>query len=183
MHHKRKAIFLAAIFSIAILGDVAAQCSKTWVRKKCVPKITPFIHNGQMNTTPLKEGGRMETTLTFYSGQDYRILVCAEETLENVFSAKGKWKTIILFQLQYGPASLSQPFNQNLFVKNRFLGIQANTSPLSYAELDNSSDLKCSEPIQFAEDMLKLRYISNIKVFGGCCGTDNRHMEQLAIRL
>lgn len=79
--------------------------------------------------------------------------------------------------------ALSQPFNQNLLVKNRFLGIQANTSPLSYSELDNSSDLKCSEPIQFAEDMLKLRYISNIKIFGGCCGTDNRHMEQIAIRL
>jgi hypothetical protein len=84
MRLKRKALFLAAIFSVAILGDVAAQCSKTWVRKKCVPKISPFIHNGQMNTTPLKEGGKMETTLTFYSGQDYRILVCSEETLENV---------------------------------------------------------------------------------------------------
>lgn len=26
----------------------------------------------------------MESTLTFYSGQDYRILICTEETLENV---------------------------------------------------------------------------------------------------
>ena len=38
-----------------------------------------------MNTTQLKEGGTTETSLTFYSGQDYRILVCAEETLENVY--------------------------------------------------------------------------------------------------
>lgn len=79
--------------------------------------------------------------------------------------------------------ALSQTFNQNSLVKNRFLGIQANTSPLSYAELDNSSDLKCSEPIQFAEDMVKLRDVHNIKIFGGCCGTDNRHMEQIAMRL
>jgi hypothetical protein len=84
MRLKRKAILFATVFSFAILGDVAAQCSKTWVRKKCVPKIAPFIHNGQMNTNTMKEGGKMETTLTFYSGQDYRILVCAEETLENV---------------------------------------------------------------------------------------------------
>jgi hypothetical protein len=81
---KRRAVLLATAFSLAIAGDVAAQCSKTWVRKKCVPKIAPFIHNGQMNTLTLKEGGKMETTLTFYSGQDYRILICAEETLENV---------------------------------------------------------------------------------------------------
>lgn len=84
MRLMRCAIFFALLLSVAIIGDVAAQCSKTWVRKQCVPKISPFIHNGQMNTTPLKEGGKMETTLTFYSGQDYRILVCAEETLENV---------------------------------------------------------------------------------------------------
>lgn len=79
--------------------------------------------------------------------------------------------------------ALSQPFNQNHRVLNRFLGIQANTSPLSYAELDGSKDLKCSEPEAFARDMMKLREISKIKIFGGCCGTDNRHMEQVARRL
>ena len=84
MRLKQKAILLATVFSLAIAGDIIAQCSKTWVRKKCIPKISPFIHNGQMNTVTLKEGGKTETTLTFYSGQDYRILVCAEETLENV---------------------------------------------------------------------------------------------------
>ncbi len=84
MRIHKKAILLVSIFSFAILGDVTAQCSKTWVRKKCIPKISPFIHNGQMNTTQLKEGGKMQTTLTFYSGQDYRILICSEETLENI---------------------------------------------------------------------------------------------------
>lgn len=79
--------------------------------------------------------------------------------------------------------ALLQPFNQTHIVFNRFLGIQGNTSPLSYAELDGSLDLRCSDPAQFAVEMLKLREISNIKIFGGCCGTDNRHMEQIAIRL
>ena len=76
--------------------------------------------------------------------------------------------------------ALSQPFNRNEMVKNRFLGIQANTSPLSYTELDQSIELQCSEPEEFAQDMLKLRSIVNLKIFGGCCGTDNTHMEQLA---
>lgn len=79
-----KAILLAAVFSLAICGDVVSQCSKTWVRKKCVPKVSPFIHNGQMNSSVLKEGEKTESVMTFYSGQDYRILVCAEETLEEV---------------------------------------------------------------------------------------------------
>lgn len=79
--------------------------------------------------------------------------------------------------------ALSQPFNRNEIVKSRFLGIQANTSPLSYAELDGSPDLISSEPEEFAEEMIKLRSISNMKLFGGCCGTDHRHMEQVALRL
>ncbi|EXG83897.1 homocysteine S-methyltransferase [Clostridium sp. ASBs410] len=79
--------------------------------------------------------------------------------------------------------ALSQPFNQNALVHSRFRGIQANTSPLSYAELDGSLDLKCSDPVQFAEEMMKLRRISSMNIFGGCCGTDGRHMEQVARRL
>lgn len=79
--------------------------------------------------------------------------------------------------------ALMRSFNRNDAVRERFLGIQANTSPLSYAELDGSADLKCSEPEEFAEEMLKLRCIHPIKIWGGCCGTDNRHMECLAKRL
>lgn len=63
---------------------VHAQCSKAWVRKKCIPKITPFIHNGQMNSTMLREGQSADLSLTVYSGQDYRILICHDEVLENV---------------------------------------------------------------------------------------------------
>jgi len=79
--------------------------------------------------------------------------------------------------------ALSKPFNQSDLVQKRFWGIQANTSPLSYEELDGSIDLKCSDPEPFAVEMLSLRNISEIKIFGGCCGTDNRHMEQVARRL
>lgn len=76
--------------------------------------------------------------------------------------------------------ALAQPFNDVQIVKDRFLGIQANTSPLSYAELDHSSDLKSSPPAEFARDMMRLHTISNLTIFGGCCGTDHTHMEELA---
>ncbi len=79
--------------------------------------------------------------------------------------------------------ALAHPFNSSSTVKERFRGIQANTSPLSFAELDGSVDLKCSEPDEFAEEMIKLVNIGNIQIWGGCCGTDNRHMECVAQRL
>ena len=79
--------------------------------------------------------------------------------------------------------ALSQPFNQMEIVRNRFRGIQANTSPLSYAELDGAKDLKSSAPEDFAEEMIWLNKVSSFQIWGGCCGTDNRHIECLARKL
>jgi len=79
--------------------------------------------------------------------------------------------------------ALSRDFNNVTIVKERFKGIQANTSPLSYAELDSAVDLHCSEPKGFAEDMMRLSQVGNFQIWGGCCGTDNRHMECIAQEL
>lgn len=79
--------------------------------------------------------------------------------------------------------ALKQSFNRNDIVYKRFLGIQANTSPLPYDELDHAKDLKTSDPTVLAEEMLKLREHNHIKIFGGCCGTDGRHMEEIARRM
>ena len=79
--------------------------------------------------------------------------------------------------------ALSQPFNRNEIVRQRFLGIQANTSMLSYEELDHSKDIKSTDPIQFAENMLQLVKEKQLKIIGGCCGTDHRHMEAIAQQL
>lgn len=79
--------------------------------------------------------------------------------------------------------ALSQPFNQIPLVRDRFRGIQANTSPLSYAELDRSLELQCSEPDALADEMTRLTEVADIKIWGGCCGTDDRHMECLARKL
>ena len=79
--------------------------------------------------------------------------------------------------------ALSCSFNNTKMVKERFRGIQANTSPLSYAELDGAVDLHSSEPGEFAEEMLKLADMGRFQIWGGCCGTDNRHMECVAQKL
>ena len=79
--------------------------------------------------------------------------------------------------------AMSQSFNNTELVKERFRGIQANTSPLSYAELDGSKDLKCSEPEEFSDAMVRLLEIGAFKIWGGCCGTDGRHMESVARKL
>lgn len=79
--------------------------------------------------------------------------------------------------------ALCQPVNRTALVRARFRGIQANTSALSYAELDGAADLKTSPPEELAGEMARLRDEHGFVLFGGCCGTDQRHIEALARRL
>lgn len=77
-------------------------------------------------------------------------------------------------------SALLKDFNRTDLIRNRFKGIQANTSALSPEELDNREDLKSSDPDSLAKDMRKLCEDFNINVLGGCCGTDHKHIKEIA---
>ncbi len=64
----------------------------------------------------------------------------------------------------------------------RVLGLQANTSSRSPEELDGASRLECEDPELFATRMMHLRLEFGVRVMGGCCGTDARHIFALARR-
>ncbi len=67
--------------------------------------------------------------------------------------------------------------------RRRLIGLQGNTSSLSPEELDGRPDLDTSDPESFAEAMVSLRDEFGLRVLGGCCGTDEGHLEALARRL
>jgi hypothetical protein len=74
-----------AIVAMAIVFPfiVNAQC-KGFTKKECMPSLKPYVYNGQLNSAVLNEGDVAELLLTFYSGQDYRIFVCAQDMLGNI---------------------------------------------------------------------------------------------------
>ena len=76
--------------------------------------------------------------------------------------------------------ALRQPFNDTDRVRQRFLGIQANTSPLSFSQLDGAAKLLTSSPAALAADMRRLRTQHGLTIFGGCCGTDGGHLARIA---
>ena len=76
-------IILVGAVALLPFADTNAQC-KGFVKKQ-IPKLAPFIHNGQINSSVLLSGDHAELTLTFYSGQTYRIMVGSQETLGDVF--------------------------------------------------------------------------------------------------
>src|SRR3972149_6170821 len=77
-----KNIFIGALAFFTSVHSFS-QC-KGFVKKQ-IPKLAPFIHNGQINSSILLSGDHAELTLTFYSGQTYRIMVSGQETLGDVF--------------------------------------------------------------------------------------------------
>lgn len=79
--------------------------------------------------------------------------------------------------------ALLQPGNRTEEVRRRFRGIQANASPLGPEELDGTDGVRTSPPEEWAEEMLALRGLMDVKVWGGCCGTDGRHLGALARKL
>lgn len=63
----------------------------------------------------------------------------------------------------------------------RIWGVRANASRRSHAELDGASDLDAGDPAELAAQYAELLgLLPNLRVFGGCCGTDHRHVGEIA---
>ena len=59
----------------------------------------------------------------------------------------------------------------------RIGGIRANASKMSHDELDAAPELDAGDPEELAEDYRGLmRLLPGLRVLGGCCGTDHRHV-------
>lgn len=64
----------------------------------------------------------------------------------------------------------------------RIGGIRANASRMSHAELDEAPELDAGDPSELGEEYAALvRSVPSLSVLGGCCGTDERHIEQVAV--
>ena len=63
----------------------------------------------------------------------------------------------------------------------RVRGLRANASRRSHAELDESEELDDGDPVELAADYVRLRSrFPTLNVVGGCCGTDERHIDAVA---
>jgi len=64
----------------------------------------------------------------------------------------------------------------------RLGGIRANASTMSHAQLNDASELDAGDPVALGEQYRTLQaHLGNLSVLGGCCGTDTRHIEQVAL--
>ncbi len=63
----------------------------------------------------------------------------------------------------------------------RIRGIRCNAFRKSHAELDQSEPLDDGDPIEFGDQYRAIKAkMPWLNIFGGCCGSDLRHVTQIA---
>ena len=64
----------------------------------------------------------------------------------------------------------------------RILGLRANASRKSHAELNDSTELDIGDPAELGTDYAALKRgpLPRLGIVGGCCGTDHRHVQRIA---
>ena len=78
-----KNLSLLFLLSVLIPIGINGQC-RGFTKKTGRPLVEPYIHNGQMNSAVLFPGDSADIMLTFYSEQQYRLVICAEDQLGDV---------------------------------------------------------------------------------------------------
>jgi S-methylmethionine-dependent homocysteine/selenocysteine methylase len=68
--------------------------------------------------------------------------------------------------------------------RERIRGVRANASTMSHAELDEATELDEGDPADFGARHAALgERLPHLTVFGGCCGTDHRHVGEISAAL
>jgi len=79
------------------------------------------------------------------------------------------------------PSHFDSVLDPNAQWTTRVRAIRANGSRKSHAELDDATELDSDDPIAFGREYADLRTrFPQLTILGGCCGTDLRHIEQIA---
>ena len=59
--------------------------------------------------------------------------------------------------------------------------MRANASHRSHAELDAATELDMGDPVELGRHYAELvSRMPQLNILGGCCGTDDRHVEAIA---
>ena len=83
----------------------------------------------------------------------------------------------------FAGAALMHKTNSSSIVRQRMIGLFANTAAMSPEDLNNNTNLVEEDPEEFGRSVAELGRNPGLKILGGCCGTDDRHIRALASRL
>jgi S-methylmethionine-dependent homocysteine/selenocysteine methylase len=101
--------------------------------------------------------------------------------IEQVDAATSRYPSYYMINCAH-PTHFEQVLTETEPWTQRVRGLRANASRKSHAELNDSSELDIGDPVELGLGHARLkRRLSQLNVMGGCCGTDHRHVEQIAV--
>lgn len=105
---------------------------------------------------------------------------CAlKEAIGEVDSATGGYASYFMINCAH-PDHFSATLQGEPWM-HRLKGIVANASRRSHAELDEAEELDAGDPVELGQQLAAIRRrFPQINILGGCCGTDIRHLDQIA---
>ncbi len=116
----------------------------------------------------LLDGTTLTDAINIIDGQDFRKPICY---MTNCIHPTNLIK------------ALNSEANKSIETLNRFQGIQANASILSPEELNNCSCVSQDDFENIVGEMNSLKKEFHLKIFGGCCGTNELFINELSKKL
>ena len=112
----------------------------------------------------------VETDGRLTSGQPLRAAI------EDVDERTGGYAAYFMLKCAH-PSHFDAVLEPGTAWTDRVIGLRANASRLSHAELDEAEELDTGNPEELALEYVALRErLPRLTVLGGCCGTDHRHV-------
>jgi S-methylmethionine-dependent homocysteine/selenocysteine methylase len=103
------------------------------------------------------------------------------EAIEEVDAATSGYPAYYMINCAH-PSHFAHVLDPRAAWTRRIRGLRANASRKSHAELNESPELDIGNPVEFGSEHAALRKrLPHLSVMGGCCGTDHRHIEQIAL--
>ena len=128
------------------------------------------------------EGSGMPVAISFTVETDGRLPTgqTLKSAIEQVDSATSGYPCYYMINCAH-PTHFEAVLAEGQAWTKRIRGLRANASRKSHAELNESPELDIGDPVELGVQHAQLKKrLPQLNVMGGCCGTDHRHVEQIA---
>lgn len=158
---------------VRTLADAGADLI-TAITMTNVPEATGIARAARAVGKPAVISFTLETDGKLPSGGRLR------DAIETVDRETGDYPAYYMINCAH-PDHLEGALDPTSGWSQRIGGLRANASRCSHAELDQMTELDDGNPAELANQYRDLKdSLPNLRVLGGCCGTDLRHIKAIA---
>lgn len=133
-----------------------------------------IVHAAQEIDVPVVIAFTLETDGRLPSGQPL------EDAIRETDAATNEGPLYFMINCAH-PDHFSDVLDKDATWAARIGGVRSNASRMSHAELDEADVLDAGDPVELGHLSAELlSCLPNLRVMGGCCGTDHRHLDCIA---